>query len=256
VWNAQTGTRLFTLPHQDFIRVAEWNKDETRILTASQDGMAKVWDAESGRPIVELSHGSNIQEARWSSDEKQIFTLSYDEAVEGMTAKVWNSGTGSELFTLDQTGLSKAVLNENGDRILTAANDGTITIWDFATGEKLLSWSHGAPVEQMIWQGDKVITANNIAKVWDATTGAELFTLPGDGTPITLVELSHNQRLILLTTEGGMTRIYYTSMSDLIASACDRVARNFTLTEWQLYFPGEAYRQTCLNLPIHSSVQQ
>jgi hypothetical protein len=34
-----------------------------------------------------------------------------------------------------------------------------------------------------------------------------------------------------------------------VKKACDLVKRNFTLLEWQQYFPNEPYRKTCEQWP-------
>ncbi|MCP4360256.1 MAG: hypothetical protein GY796_19795, partial [Chloroflexi bacterium] len=38
-------------------------------------------------------------------------------------------------------------------------------------------------------------------------------------------------------------------MAELINVACQSSTRNFSWDEWQLYFPGEAYRCTCGQRP-------
>jgi WD40 repeat protein len=44
VWDAETGTKLFTLSgHTDPVAWAAWNADESRILTASYDGTVRLW---------------------------------------------------------------------------------------------------------------------------------------------------------------------------------------------------------------------
>ena len=60
---------------------AEWNADESLILTSSSsdfggDGTAKLWDAESGELIHTLSHEDTVWSAEWNADESLILTRS------------------------------------------------------------------------------------------------------------------------------------------------------------------------------------
>jgi WD40 repeat protein len=43
VWDAADGTELLTLRHENVVDGAAWNGDETRLLTWSLDGTARVW---------------------------------------------------------------------------------------------------------------------------------------------------------------------------------------------------------------------
>ncbi|MBP8950551.1 MAG: hypothetical protein KBG73_17030 [Candidatus Promineofilum sp.] len=94
------------------------------------------------------------------------------------------------------------------------------------------------------------------ARVWDAVTGEELFTLAGDGTAVNDARWNGDESRILIATGGGQVIVYYTRMDDLIAAACARLGRNLTWFEWQQYFSGEPYRQTCLDLPVHYTVPE
>jgi WD40 repeat protein len=49
VWNAETGEELVTLAgHESWVTQATWNSNETRILTASDDGSVKLWYTNMG----------------------------------------------------------------------------------------------------------------------------------------------------------------------------------------------------------------
>lgn len=67
----------------------EWDK---QILTANQDGHARIWDAYSGEIVRDFFHGGpGIELAKWSADESYIITDGYDG-----NFKVWDSDDGRE----------------------------------------------------------------------------------------------------------------------------------------------------------------
>ena len=85
--------------------------------------------------------------------------------------------------------------------------------------------------------------------MWDAIIGVLLFRLYGDGTEIISANWSPDDHYIALGTSRGQVEIHLTMMTDLLDAACHIATRNLTQLEWQVYFPSEPYRQTCLNLP-------
>ena len=70
--------------HQDVVTSANFSPDGQRIVTASQDGTAKVWDL-NGNLITELKgHQGYVTSANFSPNGERIVTASKDN-----TAKVW-----------------------------------------------------------------------------------------------------------------------------------------------------------------------
>jgi hypothetical protein len=70
-----------------------WNGDESRILTSSTDGTARVWNAETGGELFILSgHTDAVNQAVWSGDDRRILTASSDG-----TVRQWYAWTGDLL---------------------------------------------------------------------------------------------------------------------------------------------------------------
>ena len=152
----------------------------------------------------------------------RIVTASSDRS-----AKVWDAGTGVELFTLGHTSaVDHAAWSSDGTRIVTASDDGNAKVWDAGTGVELFTLSgHIYPVLYVAWNPDdtRIVTAgqDGTAKVWDAQMDTEPFTFSSAG------------------------------IDDLIEFACTRARRNMTHDEWQRYMGDTVpYRRTCPNLPV------
>lgn len=55
VWDALTGeTRASIVGHRWGVNTFEWSADSRRLLTASEDGTARVWDARTGASLTEI----------------------------------------------------------------------------------------------------------------------------------------------------------------------------------------------------------
>jgi WD40 repeat protein/energy-coupling factor transporter ATP-binding protein EcfA2 len=186
---------------------AEWNADESRILTASADGTARVWDAQTGAELVTLSHEGSVWKTQWNADESRILTRSEDG-----TARVWDAETGAELVTLSHEGsVYQAQWNADESRILTASYDGRARVWDAETGAELVTLSHGDAVWEAQWNADesRILTQSDdgTARVWDAETGAELVTL-SHGDRVTQAQWNADESRILTRSDYGTARVW------------------------------------------------
>lgn len=71
--------------HQGRIRHVEYSPDGKRVVTASDDGTARVWDATTEEVLAELrGHQGSVWQAGFSPDGKRVVTASADG-----TAWVW-----------------------------------------------------------------------------------------------------------------------------------------------------------------------
>jgi WD40 repeat protein len=201
------------------INQAVWNSDESRILTASRDGTARVWETDTGAGLLILvGHTGGVLKAVWNPDEDRILTAGVDG-----TARVWDVETGGALLTLSGHAGSvvQASWNFDGSRILTAGDDGTARVWDAETGVELLTLSgHTDDVSQAVWNSDgsRILTASydGTACVWDvataldtgAHTGAKLITLSGHQGSIYQAMWNSDGSRILTASNDGTARVW------------------------------------------------
>jgi predicted Ser/Thr protein kinase len=237
--------------HTGRVDEAVWSVDENRILTAGQDGTARVWEAETGTELLNLNHGDWVEQATWNADDGLILTASHDD-----TARVWDAETGAELLTLSghTDDVSGAAWNADGSRILTYSKDGTVRVWAATTGAELLVLSgHTNRVNHANWNADesRILTASedSTVRLWDAVTGAELAIL-SDHTSTVYQAIWNADESRILTSAYSGSRQYYTRLDDLIAVGCQRSTRNLTQAEWQQFMGEQPYRATCPTLPV------
>ncbi len=161
------------LSHAGSVRMARFSPDGKRIVTASDDGTARVWEASSGRPVTPpLRHDDVVRCAEFSPDGRSVLTASHDA-----TVRLWDSTTGQLLIPPLPHGdwVRRACFSPNGRLIGTASKDRSGRIWDAQTGALRVEVRHSdyVGVIQFSPDGRWFVTASDdyTARVWDVATG-------------------------------------------------------------------------------------
>jgi WD40 repeat protein len=144
--------------------------DGARIVTGSDDSIARVWDATTGLELLQLKgHIRPVWDVTVTPDGARIVTASADR-----TARIWDARTGAELLQLrGHTGTVSAVaVTPEGGRVLTGSLDKSARVWDASTGAELLQLrGHTHPVNSVAVtpDGGRVITGSQDAtsRLWD-----------------------------------------------------------------------------------------
>lgn len=98
-FGVQQLTPSVVMRHDGGVRSATWSRDETKILSGSGDGTARIWNSD-GTLILNVKNpytilgDSTIRQVKWNHDETLILTASFDG-----TARIWNM-EGTELLQI------------------------------------------------------------------------------------------------------------------------------------------------------------
>lgn len=215
LWDVKTGAIAFELPRQgDKIFSLAFNPGGKLLASGGRGGEIKLWDVSSQLQIGQtLSEGrSNVNFMAFSPDGKTLAT-----GHENANIALWDvelmRKLGKSLKAQTQR-VSSVAFNFDGRILASSSYDNTIVVWDMASGLPLVTFNSGALNYSVAFSPDGNILAS----------GGML---------------------------DGSSRIFLWDMNpqNWIAIACEQAGRNLTLAEWEQYFPGEPYRQTCPQWP-------
>ncbi len=191
LYDAASGKELLKLPHKGRIIRVVFSPDGRRILTSSDPGIypsltVHLWDAENGTMLFGLEgHGSNTV-ASFSPDGKKIAVFGsgiriHDAESGKLLAKFEGSDGNLNSRELTRADAGVGPFSPDGKTLLALGKDG-LALLDVETGKQLVAFRGiSALLNSALFSTDGrfVITASNdqTARVWNAATGKELYTL-------------------------------------------------------------------------------
>ena len=156
-------------------------------------------------------------------------------------------------------GLLAITFSDDGKFLALGCGDGIARLYETSSGKKLAELTHQGWVNGVAFSPDNQYlatgSADRTAHVYEIATGLEvsrmhqpypihgLAFVPGGGALITAAKVNREMGYDI-NIQSDLLR-----PEDLIASACERLTRNFTPKEWSYYIGDEPYRKTCPNVP-------
>jgi WD40 repeat protein/tRNA A-37 threonylcarbamoyl transferase component Bud32 len=183
-----------------------FSPDGKRMVSGADDA-GIVWDVATGRrlltlkgPPIEGQLFNAVFRAAFSPDGKWIVTSGF---LQGM-ARLWDATSGQLKWTVRGRGdnVWNVAFLPDGKRLLSATEDGTVQIWEAASGKEIHAFKHREPFTGVALQADGkqlVCGCGQRVKVLDAATGAEAQTLRGHRGNVWSIAVSANGRRIIST---------------------------------------------------------
>lgn len=164
LWDSMDGNLVSDeLRHNSWLDDVAFSPDGTSVLTASRDNSIRVWaiheliSGQSLKPLV-LQAPASVQSATFSQDGRSVVAVLGRQSV-----GFWKIHEGTKARILPHTStVLDASLDAEGKRIVTAAGNGVVRVWDAATGHPMTEpFSHPESVYRVQFspEGDQVMTA-------------------------------------------------------------------------------------------------
>jgi len=184
----------------------------------SNPGEVKVWDATTGKETLNRKLSNNtVARITFNTDGKLLASGNY-----GRTVKVWSFAalTSAGHYPPEPSlqgetrEIRSAAFSRDGKRLLMSSPDGTVTVWDAATGSKILDLAlkgNTALVTSVAFSPDGTRlasgTRDGAVKLWDAATGQETLTLKHTGL-VRYLAFSPDGRRLAVGGSDGMVKVW------------------------------------------------
>ena len=167
VWDVATGEGRALTGHEGLVDGALVLPDG-RVLSWSEDGTLRVWDVATGEGRALTGHEDWVQRrAAAAGRARAVVEWRRDAAGVGR-----GDGRGARAHR-PQDSVHGALLLPDG-RVLSWSDDGTLRVWDVATGEgRALTGHDGLGHGALLLPDGRVLSwsADRTLRVWDVATG-------------------------------------------------------------------------------------
>jgi WD40 repeat protein/uncharacterized caspase-like protein len=189
--------------------------NESSLVTASDDRTVGVWDLATGTRQLQINFDLQVDALALLDDGKRLITASED----GGVITVWDGKTGEQLQEIgeyyDRThGVTAIAPFPDGHRIATSRRDGTVRIFDIATGVEQQSIKVDAA--DIVYDisispdGNRLVSVNlnGVVAVWDMTHFEQLHRWDLGKVQIFSMDIAADGSEVVLGTNTGEAYIY------------------------------------------------
>jgi len=230
IWSAASGKQLGGLAgHTAAVNAATFSANGLEIVTASDDGTARLWRASPVEQVAVLGKTGRFPGGgAFRPDGREVLITSVDG-----TTRIWSVTSHRQLAVFDEPGggpIIDAAFSPDGKEIVTASLDGTARIWSVISHRQLALPVDNRPLGSPVigvWcaafspDGKKIVTCDLSGSVSVITAGTHSQRIASLGTPAANGEIysatfSPDGRLVVTAGFDGNTRIFNATTGRLV----------------------------------------
>ena len=230
-------------------------------FTGIDDGSIGIWDIQNlnCNPYLWNGHKGPVYSIAVSPDSQKIVSIG------GTTIKWWQRKEGSTIPTFieekqeERNNISSGTFSQDGKWFAAGADDGTVYLWNLETPNQKPTplAGHERGVTSVAFSRDKDNpwlasgSEDGTLRLWNPQSPDNLpIVLSTYGKEVSAVAFSSDDQKVAASSADGTVYIWYAKTKKLADLVCEKVKRNLTSDEWDL-FVGEdiPYKSTCPNFP-------
>jgi WD40 repeat protein/transcriptional regulator with XRE-family HTH domain len=213
IWDAASGKELLQLSDQTTGAMQpSYSADGKWVASASDNGSVIIWDAQTGKQRMTLTGlNGQVRHTSFSPDGTHLAAASDDG-----TIMIWDLASREASLTLhaNTQGVLSVAYSPDGKQIITGDRADAM-VWDTDSGEKIFTLHHENEADWIVAvayspDGKKIATGglSGMIKIWDASTGKELFSLKGHNGWVNEIAFSLDEKRIATAAKDGTARVW------------------------------------------------
>ncbi|NMB54283.1 MAG: PQQ-binding-like beta-propeller repeat protein [Leptolinea sp.] len=218
IWKVADGSLLKQLDGNGSpIRSLAVSLDGQLVVAGSEDKTLSMWNVESGVRFISITaHYKPVNIVAISPDSRIIASGSDDN-----TFILWDTSNGKQLrLTPATSGVRSLTFNGDGSGIVTGEQNGTVNLWEVATGKlnKTISKVPGE-VNSLAFNADYSILAigANTLHLWRASDDALAAPFRGFSNSVTSVAFNKDATLLAAGNQDGRISLWDPKTGNQIA---------------------------------------
>jgi WD40 repeat protein/serine/threonine protein kinase len=254
LWDTATGQTVQTLTEPDRTdKLAIAFSPDSKLLAAGGEKNPLIlWDVATGKPSGDpFSDYSNVSRLAYSPDGK-ILAIGRQDGKITLLDAARRQAIGNALEGHSGE-VSSLAFSADGKVLASGGADSVIMLWDVATGQKLLQplVGHEADVLGLGFSPDGRILASGsfdgTMQLWDVGSGQRLGQpfVGHNKQPVVTIAYSPDGQFIASGGQDTTVVLWNVDPVSWEQQACRIANRNLTASEWERYFQGIPYHETC-----------